>query len=339
MNIDALVTPAVLESSLLINSPSAWLGHIPFGVWIVETVQPEVLVELGTHYGHSYFTFCSSVVKSQLSTKCYAVDTWQGDEQAGQYDGSIYSSVKKFNDNHFKTFSKLLCMTFDEAVSKFEDGSIDILHIDGLHTYNAVRHDFETWAPKLSDKAVVLFHDTNVHERDFGVWQLWNELSTKHPHIHFNHSYGLGVLFVGKNQPLLIKEILRECELLGGPTIIPEFFAKMGQCIELEYNISDRDGQIVVFKQTLAERDRHILSINQLLAARDTHISSLNQALADRDNQISSLSQEISSINKALAECYEHNAVLSSSNNKVINSLSWRITKPFRFVRRLFHVK
>ena len=181
--------------------PCAWAGHLPFAAWTMRMLAPQNFVELGTHSGNSYFTFCQAVLEGKLATRCHAVDTWQGDEHAGSYTNDIFEYVSSHNEQHYAEFSKLLRMTFNQAVDFFDDNSIDLLHIDGLHTYEAVRHDYETWLPKLAPGAVVLFHDTHEHERDFGVWKFWKELCATHPyHLEFIHSHGLGVLQHGQDK-------------------------------------------------------------------------------------------------------------------------------------------
>jgi hypothetical protein len=180
-----------------LNCSSGWWGHVPFAFWIMVTCKPRLFVELGTHHGVSYAAFCEAVARSQLDTRCYAVDTWAGDAHAGFYGDKVYSDLKAFHDKRYASFSELLRMTFDEACGFFEDGTVDLLHIDGYHTYEAVRHDFETWRPKLSERAVVLFHDTNVRSGDFGVWRFFGELREVMPAFEFLHCHGLGVAVVG----------------------------------------------------------------------------------------------------------------------------------------------
>ncbi len=133
----------------------------------------------------------------------------------------------RFHDERYAGFSALIRSTFDDAVSNFTDGSIDLLHIDGYHTYDAVRHDFETWYPKLSDRGVVLFHDTNVRERDFGVSRVFEEASKRFPSFEFLHGSGLGVLSVGGAVPA---PIARLCSLTRSSDIsrFRERFAYLG---------------------------------------------------------------------------------------------------------------
>ena len=179
----------------------AWHGHIPFAFWCMASWQPKTFVELGTHLGDSYFAFCQSVAANRVGTKCFAVDTWQGDAHAGAYGDETFKDVDSYNRQNYSTFSSMLRMRFDEALGQFADGTVDLLHIDGFHTYEAVRHDFETWLPKLSRQGVVLFHDSNVHERDFGVWRFMQQLDGRFPHFHFLHSHGLSMIAMSEAAP------------------------------------------------------------------------------------------------------------------------------------------
>lgn len=47
------------------------------------------------------------------------------------------------------------------AVDRFEDGSIDVLHIDGNHDTDMVRSDVEAYRPKLSPGAFVVLDDAS----------------------------------------------------------------------------------------------------------------------------------------------------------------------------------
>lgn len=195
-----------------LGKPSGWWGHVPFAGWLVEALRPRVLVELGTHHGVSYAAFCEAVRSGQLPTRCYAVDSWAGDAHAGFFDPAVYQDVKAFNDAHYAAFSELIRTDFDAAVGHFADGSIDLLHIDGFHTYEAVRHDYETWRSRLSARSVVVFHDTNVRRDDFGVHRFFAELAAEFPHFEFLHGNGLGLLAHGKD---MAEPIASLCALNG----------------------------------------------------------------------------------------------------------------------------
>ncbi len=178
----------------------SWTGHLAFASDLIVATQPQLIVELGTHWGEAYFTFCQTVQEHGLSSLCYAVDHWLGDEHAGYYGEEVFEDVLHYNRRFYKQFSYLLRASFDDAVSQFNDHSIGLLHIDGLHTYEAVTHDFRTWLPKVKPGGIVLLHDICPKDRGFGVWRLWNEIKAEFPNtFEFHHSWGLGVIYNGDN--------------------------------------------------------------------------------------------------------------------------------------------
>ncbi|MBV8072804.1 MAG: class I SAM-dependent methyltransferase [Acidobacteriaceae bacterium] len=172
-----------------------WSGHHAFAHDLIIELQPSLIVELGTHLGESYFSFCQSVFEGGLSCLCYAVDTWLGDPHSEFYDERVFQEVAEYNNANYRTFSYLLRSTFDAAVSQFAESTIDLLHIDGLHTYEAVKRDFEQWFPCVNPGGIVMLHDIAARHSDFGVWAFWRELEKEfRDTFAFHHSWGLGVL-------------------------------------------------------------------------------------------------------------------------------------------------
>jgi hypothetical protein len=153
-----------------------------------------MLVELGTHKGSSYFTFCQAMKEGQIDGLCYAVDTFEGDAHSGAYDESVFKEVISYNRENYHGFSYIMRMLFNDAVNNFNEDSISLLHIDGLHTYDAVSEDFRNWFPKVAPGGIVLFHDVQARHADFGVWKFWEETREQHETFTFNHGFGLGVL-------------------------------------------------------------------------------------------------------------------------------------------------
>ena len=120
--IDPGLDPVFAEASR-IGVESAWFGHVPFAHWLVGACRPGLLVELGTHNGASYAAFCDAILANRLPTRAVAIDTWQGDSQAGFYDNTVYEDLKAFHDPRYGTFSTLIRARFDEALNEFADRS------------------------------------------------------------------------------------------------------------------------------------------------------------------------------------------------------------------------
>ncbi|MFB3918015.1 MAG: class I SAM-dependent methyltransferase [Terriglobales bacterium] len=235
--------------------PSAWVDHAPLLFVLFTLLRPRRYVEIGTHWGMSYFAACQAADHLGIGTQCVAIDAWFGDEHAGFYDRNVFeqfSAILKATYPHQLYIRSL----FDDAAQCFDDGSIDLLHIDGLHTYEAVKSDYERWRPKLSNRAVVMFHDTNVYEKDFGVWRLWDELKEKYPHFHAPHCHGLGILYVGDEPSAFAVSLQRLMEDKGLTTLVITFLAKIGAMSAERTQLSNQ------LQESRAEQERLAVTLN-----------------------------------------------------------------------------
>lgn len=335
------VTEYLLKKSLFWKpnyiTKSAWLEHIPFAFWLAETLQPKRFVELGTHYGSSYFAFCQAISQQNWDAQCFAVDTWQGDEHAGIYGREVHAQVYEHNQRNYADFSTLIKTSFDEALQHFADGSIDLLHIDGLHTLDAVRHDFDSWLPKLSTQGVIIMHDTNVRKNQFGVFKLFEELKEKYPHFEFSHGHGLGVIGVGVNQIDAMQKFFSLSTNRSATRYTRDIFSHLGRACSDNWESSYLKKEISTLKKSLNKDSKKSLEEENQLTCLKEQVSHYEKKLQERYEEISIITKiaekhqlELDNIKTQLN--HEKNIV-----NNIQNTLSWKITKPIRTIRRMMN--
>lgn len=327
-NMERQLIESMSFSPASLEFPDSWVGHLPFAAWLMGQCRPDIFVELGTHSGNSYFSFCQAVKEHKLQTKCYAVDSWKGEEHAGNYGEDIFEKVNAHNQQHYAAFSKLMRMQFDDAASYFSEASIGLLHIDGFHTYEAVRHDFETWETKLISGAFVVFHDINVRERDFGVWKFWEEIKEKYPlHVEFLHSHGLGVMFTGKDDPRF------PWMHPGGEAqkLVQLFFQSLGPRQFHEYNLLREQEKRVALEDEVQDCRTRISAQNEQIIEQLGRIAAQEQCVADLKTHLEEQAAAWNAEIEQLRGNYEAEIEqLRQLCNEVTHSRSWRITKPLR---------
>jgi hypothetical protein len=300
---ESFVLNPVLFAPPLRRAPSCWLEHVPFAMHLVDLLRPQTVVELGVHFGVSYCAFCQAIQALGLEARCAGIDTWTGDEQSFLYGPEVLEGLIAHHDPLYGSFSRLYQTTFDDARALFAPATIDLLHIDGCHTYDAVKHDFEAWLPRMSDRGVVVLHDTNVRRPGFCVWLLWEELHARYPHFEFFHEHGLGILGVGQNQgPALIELFEASDERARG---IREFFEHIGACLRTR------------------ERLEQLLSQEQHWHGQERQLrDALEHEQAQRQEETARHAREATALREALAR---NQQVLTP----ILQSRAWRVVQAF----------
>lgn len=271
-------------------SPVAnWQEHTPFAMYLVSALRPQRVVELGTHYGDSYCAFCQAVAELHLPTTCFAVDTWEGDAHAGGYGPEVLDDLRGHHDPLYGSFSELVRSTFDDASSRFGAGSIDLLHIDGLHTYDAVRHDYEEWSSKVSRRGIVLLHDSARHVDGFGVWRLVEELSERHPTFEFTHGNGLALVLLGDEVP---QELVALTELdERAAASVRALFAALGAGVR-RAGALQRSAMDAHRRREQRERDERAAEHDRALEQR---LAEHEQLVEDRLQRVEQVAAELAS--------------------------------------------
>lgn len=137
----------------------------------VSSHDPSTVMEIGTAFGGTlyvwtrFFENAETILSSDLD--------FFGREPLLEYFGS-YSGASLHcleGDSHSEE-------TKAAVEQRLSGASIDFLYVDGDHSYEGIKTDFEMYAPLVADDGVVGFHD--VENEETGMPKLWDELSDRY---------------------------------------------------------------------------------------------------------------------------------------------------------------
>jgi len=164
----------------------------------VNDFQPEVVVEIGTKFGGTFMIWCELTQGIKISIDLVegihgGVDRESTDKRNNMFK-ELYPDKCFFieGDSHDKS-------TYTSLLNVLGGKEIDFLFIDGDHTYEGVKQDYEMYSPLVKKGGYIAFHDINDtqrhRDRNVYVGKLWNELEGDKIEFNANSDWaGIGVI-------------------------------------------------------------------------------------------------------------------------------------------------
>ena len=176
---------------------SSWLLY-----GLARSVKPRVCVEIGSARGKSACAIGLALRRNGFGT-LYAIDPHS---QTDWNDTDSVDSMRFLKENLQRAgvneFVRIVRKTSGDAAAGWNE-KIDLIFIDGDHSYDGVKADWERFVPHVSQFGVVVFHDTlwdmtsgsPLQREDMGVPRFVDELRTAgYPVITINQDFGVSLV-------------------------------------------------------------------------------------------------------------------------------------------------
>ena len=129
--------------------------------------QDNKMIEIGSYMGESTHIFGSC----GLFTEINCIEPFSGTENFNDKNNHTWEEVWEEYDINTRQFKDIVKLhedySYDEKVlSKFNDDEYDFVYVDGNHSFESTRQDFELYIPKIKSNGVLGGHD---YQQGFGV--------------------------------------------------------------------------------------------------------------------------------------------------------------------------
>ena len=174
----------------------------------------------------------------------------------------------------------------------------------------------------------MLFHDTNVKERHFGVFRLWEELRQLYPCFEFIHGHGLGVLGIGKSISPGLRALYDAANNDEQVAHIRSMYSRLGSALTDRYHLANQTVH-------MTQKDKLEQAESSLLAVYEEK-GKMKVDLEIKHQEIQQLKNQLSVMEATLKEKAASIAYLDRTVTEILSSKSWRWCLPLRKLRRIF---
>lgn len=287
---------------------SQFLHHLPFLFWLIETHRPNSFVELGVGEGVSYFAACQAMDKLNMDVRCHGVDT------------EIADGVRKYNDDLYQDFSRLIEADLREAVHRFPDESIDLLLVDVEAEPGVLDSLSRHWVSKLSSRGVVLLHGLNTRFNEARARKFLDRILGAYPTVAFEGGDGLVAVLFGPERHERLATLARLKLGMPGYTDVHRLFMRLGAAHHLEWLSGATERKNAEMKQKLQAAEKTVSQADKAKTALDERLAEINEAYDLRHDQIAQLQAGMFDLQQKLeaerAERAEAEAALKEKRNK-----------------------
>ena len=153
-------------------------------IQLLELLKPQklcVIIEIGTMKGGTLFLLSKIAANNAI---IISIDLPRAKFGGGypKYRIPLYKGFASQNQRIFLIRANShLKSTFEKVQNILKDKKVDLLFLDGDHSYMGVKNDFEMYKPFLGKRGNVGFHDIAYSPEQYtNVHKFWNEIKQKY---------------------------------------------------------------------------------------------------------------------------------------------------------------
>ena len=220
---------------------SNWLQHVPFYFWLIEVLQPKIVLESNIDSAVGYFAICQAIDKLNQDGLIYGAFSTNSDAER----------IITYNHEHYREFSSLAHQTEERIIKDFSENSIDLLLLKSSSSLLGKDFNLANLRKYMSHNGVILIHGTNQDT----LRKQRQILKSHYPTFELTQSPGLLLICLGKQIPTRLEMLIHQSKEPNSHRHVQNIFARLGAASEDSWYRLSQQKQLVQLREDLQNAD------------------------------------------------------------------------------------